>query len=42
MWSPRKGREAAVRRTVVEQEAVQKKVDKVKKKQDQENTKIQK
>ncbi|KAF1937533.1 hypothetical protein EJ02DRAFT_313301, partial [Clathrospora elynae] len=42
MWSPRKGREAGVRRTVMEQQAEQEKLDKAKRKQEKEDAKIQK
>jgi hypothetical protein len=42
MWSPRKGREAEVRRTIMEQQAEQEKLDKAKRKQGKEDAKIQK
>jgi hypothetical protein len=42
MWSPRKCREARMGRTVIEQQAAQEKLDKAKRKQDQEDARIQK
>ncbi|KAF1935621.1 hypothetical protein EJ02DRAFT_330495, partial [Clathrospora elynae] len=42
MWSPRKGREAGVRRKVMEQQTEQEKLDKAKRKQEKEDAKIQK
>ncbi|KAF2819851.1 hypothetical protein CC86DRAFT_249087, partial [Ophiobolus disseminans] len=42
MWSPRKGREAEVRRTIRERQAEQEKLDKAKRKQGKEDAKIQK
>ena len=42
MWSPRKGREAEVRRTIMERQAEQEKLDKAKRKQEKEDAKIQK
>jgi hypothetical protein len=42
MWSLRKGREAEVRKAVLKQAAAQKKLAKAQKKQDQEDSKIQK
>jgi hypothetical protein len=42
MWSPRKGKEAGERRTVMVQQAAQQKLDKAKRKQDQKDMKVQK
>jgi hypothetical protein len=42
MWSPRKGREAEVRMTIMERQAEQQKLNKAKRKQEMEDAKIQK
>jgi hypothetical protein len=42
MWSPRKDREAEVRRTIMERQAEQQKLNKAKRKQEMEDAKIQK
>jgi hypothetical protein len=42
MWSPRKGREAEVRRTAMERQAEQEKLNKAKRKQKKEDANIQK
>jgi hypothetical protein len=42
IWSPRKGREAEVRRTIMERQAEQEKLNKAKRKQEKEDAKIQK